>query len=182
MQALDRTQLLLPLAPGRPERPTHDYAGHGTTALIAALDVVTGHVIGHCHQRHRQLEFLKFLDLIDQTIPAEPGVEIQLVMDNYATLKALRVKRWFAKRPHFQVHFTSTSASWLNQVERFIAEITEMRIRRGAFHRVAALKKAILEYLDHHNSDTKPFQWTAGADSIISRVKKVCQRISNTGH
>lgn len=182
VQALDRTQPLLPLEPGRPERHTHDYARHGTTSLFAALNVATGHVIGRCHQRHRQQEFLKFLDLIDQTIPAEPGVEIHLVMDNYATHKAPRVKRWFAKRPRFQVHFTPTSASWLNQVERFFAEITEKRIRRSAFRSVGALKKAILEYLDHHNSNSKPFQWTADADLILSRVKKVCQRINNSGH
>ena len=182
VQALDRTQPLLPLEPGRPERHTHDYARHGTTSLFAALNVATGHVIGRCHQRHRQQEFIKFLDLIDQTIPAEPGVEIHLVMDNYATHKVPRVKRWFAKRPRFQVHFTPTSASWLNQVERFFAEITEKRIRRGAFRSVAALKKAILEYLDHHNSNSKPFQWTADADLILSRVKKVCKRINNSGH
>lgn len=180
--ALDRTQPLLPLEPGRPERHTHDYARHGTTSLFAALNVATGHVIGRCHQRHRQQEFLKFLDLIDQTIPAEPGVEVHLVMDNYATHKAPRVKRWFAKRPRFHVHFTPTSASWLNQVERFFAEITEKRIRRGAFRSVGALKKAILEYLDHHNSNSKPFQWTADADLILSRVKKVCQRINNSEH
>jgi transposase len=182
VQALDRTQPLLPLEPGRPERHTHDYARHGTTSLFAALNVATGQVLGRCHQRHRQQEFLKFLDLIDQTIPAEPGVEIHLVMDNYATHKAPRVKRWFAKRPRFQVHFTPTSASWLNQVERFFAEITEKRIRRSAFRSVAALQKAILEYLDHHNSNSKPFQWTADADLILSRVKNVCQRINNSGH
>ncbi len=182
VQALDRTQPLLPMEPCRPERHTHDYARHGTTSLFAALNVATGEVIGHCHQRHRHQEFLKFLDQIDQTIPEEPGVELHLVMDNYATHKTPRVQRWFARRPRYQVHFTPTSASWLNQVERFFAEITEKRIRRGAFRSVSALKKSILEYLDHHNRNSKPFAWTADADLILNRVANVCKRINNSGH
>jgi transposase len=182
VQALDRTQPLLPLEPGRPERRTHDYARHGTTSLFAALNVATGEVIGHCHQRHRQQEFLKFLEQIDQAIPEEPGIEIHLVMDNYATHKAPRVRRWLIKRPRYHVHFTPTSASWLNQVERFFAEITEKRIRRGAFRSVPALKKAILDYLDHHNQNPKPFRWTADADKILERVANVCKRINDSGH
>lgn len=182
VQALDRSQPLLPLEPGRPERHTHDYARYGTTSLFAALNVATGQVIGRCHPRHRHQEFIQFLDLIDQTIPAEPGVEIHLVMDNYATHKTPRVKRWLAKRPRYHVHFTPTSASWLNQVERFFAEITEKRIRRSAFRSVRALVQAILEYLDHHNQDARPFQWTADANLILSRVAKVCKRINNSGH
>ena len=182
VQALDRMQPLLPLEPGRPERHTHDYARHGTTSLFAALNVATGQVIGRCHPRHRHQEFIQFLDLIDETIPEEPGVEIHLVMDNYATHKTPRVRRWLAKRPRYHVHFTPTSASWLNQVERFFAEITEKRIRRGAFRSVPALKKAILDYLNHHNQNPRPFQWTADADLILSRVAKVCKRINNSGH
>ena len=182
VQALDRSQPLLPLEPGRPERRTHDYARHGTTSLFAALNVATGEVIGRCHQRHRQQEFLKFLELIDQTIPEEPGVEIHLVMDNYATHKAPRVQRWLIKRPRYHVHFTPTSASWLNQVERFFAEITEKRIRRSAFRSVPALKKAILNYLDQHNQNPQPFRWTADADKILKRVANVCKRINDSGH
>jgi len=182
VQALDRTQPLLPMEPGRPERQTHDYARYGTTSLFAALNVATGQIIGHCHQRHRHQEFLKFLDQIDQATPDEPGVEIHLVMDNYATHKTPRVQRWFARRPRYHVHFTPTSASWLNQVERFFAEITEKRIRRGTFRSVRSLEKAILEYLDHHNQDSKPFTWTADADLILNRVVNVCNRINNSGH
>ncbi|HAP06876.1 MAG TPA: IS630 family transposase [Planctomycetaceae bacterium] len=182
VQALDRTQPLLPMEPGRPERHTHDYARHGTTSLFAALNVATGHVIGKCQQRHRQLEFVNFLDHIDQTIPETPGEMIHIVMDNYATHKTARVKRWLAKRPRYQVHFTPTSASWLNQVERFFAEITQKRIRRSAFRSVPSLKKAIQSYLDQHNEDPKPFKWTADADLILNRVANVCKRINNSGH
>lgn len=182
VQALDRTQPLLPLEPGRPERATHDYARHGTTSLFAAWNVATGEVIGRCHQRHRHQEFLKFLNQIDQTIPEESGVEIHLVMDNYATHKTPRIQRWLAQRPRYHVHFTPTSASWLNQVERFFAEITEKRIRRGAFRSVAALEKAIMDYLTNHNQNPKPFQWTADADLILGRVATICKRINNSGH
>lgn len=182
VQALDRSQPLLPMEPGIPERHTHDYARYGTTSLFAALDVATGQVIGRCQARHRQQEFVKFLDHIDQALPEEPGVEIHLVMDNYATHKTARVKRWLARRPRYKVHFTPTSASWLNQVERFFAEITEKRLRRSAFRSVAALKTAILEYLDHHNQNSRPFQWTADADLILNRVANVCKRIYNSGH
>lgn len=182
VQALDRSQPLLPLEPGYPERHTHDYARHGTTSLFAALDVATGKIIGRCHQRHRHQEFIQFLNLIDRSIPAEPGVEIHLVMDNYATHKTPRVKRWLAKRPRYHVHFTPTSASWLNQVERFFAEITQKRIRRSAFRSLPALEKAILGYLDHNNKNPRPFRWTADADLILSRVAKVCKRINNSGH
>jgi transposase len=182
VQALDRTQPLLPMEPGRPERHTHDYARHGTTSLFAALNVATGHVIGTCHQRHRQQEFVKFLDHIDQSIPETPGETIHIVMDNYATHKTAKVQRWLAKRPRYQVHFTPTSASWLNQVERFFAEITQKRIRRSAFRSVPSLKKAIHSYLDQHNENPKPFKWTADADLILNRVANVCKRINNSGH
>jgi transposase len=138
--------------------------------------------MGTCHQRHRQQEFVKFLDHIDQSIAETPGETIHIVMDNYATHKTARVQRWLAKRPRYQVHFTLTSASWLNQVERFFAEITRKRIRRSAFRSVPSLKKAIHSYLDQHNEDPKPFKWTADADLILNRVANVCKRITISGH
>jgi transposase len=182
VQALDRTQPLLPMTPGQAERHTHDYARNGTTSLFAALNVATGEVIGKCHRRHRHQEFLRFLEEIDAKVLKEPGVEIHLVLDNYATHKTPAVKRWFLRHPEYRLHFTPTSGSWLNQVERFFAEITEKRIRRGVFRSVAALEAAIREYLEHHNASPKPFVWTADADLILNRVKKVCERISDSGH
>jgi transposase len=182
VQALDRTQPLLPMAPGQAERGTPDYVRNGTTSLFAALNVATGSVIGQCYRRHRQQEFLRFLKEIDTRITREPGVQIHIVMDNYGTHKTPTVKRWFERHPEYHLHFTPTSGSWLNQVERFFAEITEKRIRRGAFRSVAALEAAIMEYLAHHNENPRPFVWTANADLILERVKKVCERISNSGH
>jgi len=176
-QALDRSQPLLPLEPGQPERRTHDYYRHGTTSLFAALDVATGQVIGKCHRRHRQQEFLKFLKYIDQTIDKQPGQTIHLVMDNYATHKTSAVQRWFARHPEYHIHFTPTSASWLNQVERFFAEITQRRIRRGVFKSLPALERAIHDYLETHNENPKPFHWTADADNILRRVANACKRI-----
>jgi transposase len=182
VQALDRTQPLLPLEPWQVERHTHDYARHGTTSLFAALNARTGKVIGRCHQRHRHQEFLKFLKHVDASLEKEPGIEIHLVMDNYATHKTSAVQRWLTKHPEYHVHFTPTSASWLNQVERFFAEITNQRIRRSAYRSVAALRQEIMDYLDEHNENPKPFQWTADADLILSRVANVCKRINRSGH
>ncbi len=182
VQALDRTQPLLPMTPGQVERGTHDYVRHGTTSLFAALDVTTGKIVGRCYRRHRQQEFVRFLDEIDAAIPAEDGVEIHIVMDNYGTHKAPRVKRWLLRHPRFVVHFTPTSASWLNQVERFFAEITEKRIRRSAFRSVPALEKAIHDYLDEHNANPKPFVWTATAELILEKIENNCKRTSNSGH
>jgi transposase len=182
VQAPDRTQPLLPMAPGQAERQTHDYVRHGTTSLFAALNVATGEVIGKCHRRHRHQEFLRFLEEIDAKVAKGPGVEIHLVLDNYATHKTPAVKRWFLRHPEYHLHFTPTSGSWLNQVERFFAEITEKRIRRGAFRSVAALEAAIREYLEHHNASPKPFVWTADADLILNRIKRVCERTSDSGH
>jgi transposase len=182
VQALDRTQPLLPMTPGQAERGTHDYVRNGTTSLFAALDVATGRVIGKCYRRHRQQEFLKFLNEIDAQIEREPGVEIHIILDNYGTHKTAAVKRWFERHPEYRLHFTPTSGSWLNQVERFFAAITEQRIRRGVFRSVAALEKAIMEYLAAHNENPRPFVWTANADLILDRVKRVCERISNSGH
>ena len=182
VQALDRTQPLLPLNPGQAERHTHDYVRHGTTSLFAALNVATGEVLGNCYRKHRQQEFVKFLNCIADTYPEKPGEEIHLVLDNYGTHKTPKVKRWLQRHPRFVVHFTPTSASWLNQVERFFAEITEKRIRRGAFQNVKALERAIQDYLDAHNKSPKPFVWTATAELILSRVKDNCERINNSGH
>ena len=182
VQALDRTQPLLPMTPGQAERGTHDYVRNGTTSLFAALNVATGQVIGKCYRRHRQQEFLKFLNEIDAQVEREPGVEIHLILDNYGTHKTAAVKRWFERHPEYHLHFTPTSGSWLNQVERFFAAITERRIRRGVFRSVAALEKAIMEYLATHNENPRPFVWTANADLILDRVKRVCERISNSGH
>ena len=182
VQALDRTQPLLPLTPGQSERHTHDYARHGTTSLFAALNVATGEVIGTCHRRHRQQEFVKFLNAVEAALPREPGVEVHLVLDNYGTHKTPAVKRWLLRHPEYHLHFIPTSSSWLNQVERFFAEITERRIRRGTFRSVAALERAIRDYLAEHNKNPRPFVWTADADLILKRVKGICDRTSDSGH
>ncbi len=182
VQALDRTQPLLPMTPGQAERGTHDYERHGTTSLFAALNVATGEVIGTCHRRHRQQEFVKFLDHIDGQIPTVAGEAIHIVMDNYGTHKTPRVKRWLLRHPRFVIHFTPTSASWLNQVERFFAEITTKRIRRGVFRSVKSLERAIQDYLAQHNESPKPFVWTATAELILKRVENHCKRTSNSGH
>src|SRR5271170_3195105 len=180
VQALDRTQPVLPLRPGIPERQTHDYIRHGTTSLFAALDVATGKVIGSCHRRHRHQEFLRFLERIDEAVPEH--LDIHLVMDNYGTHKMPKVKRWFARRPRYHVHFTPTSASWLNQVERFFGLLTDRRIRRGTFGSVRELESAIRDYLTHHNQNAKPFAWTANADSILKKIARFCVRTSDSGH
>ena len=182
VQALDRTQPILPMTPGQAERGTHDSVRHGVTSLFAALNVATGQVIGKCHRRHRHQEFVKFLDHVDSTLVKEPGVSVHIILDNYATHKTPAVKRWFLRHPEYHLHFIPTSSSWLNQVERFFAEITEKRIRRGAFKSVAALEKAITDYLEAHNADPKPFAWVADADAILDRVKNVCERTSDSGH
>jgi transposase len=173
IQALDRTRPVLPLRPGLPERQTHDYIRYGTTSLFAALDVATGKIIGACHRRHRHQEFLRFLERIDATIAADQHVH--LVMDNYGTHKVDKVQRWFVKHPNYHVHFTPTSASWLNQVERFFAELTTKRIRRGTFPSVRELETAITDYLANHNQDCKPFVWTADADLILGKVRHFCE-------
>ena len=172
IQALDRTRPVLPLRPGVPEPQTHDYIRYGTTSLFAALDVATGKIIAACHRRHRHQEFLRFLERIDATIAADQHVH--LVMDNYGTHKVNKVQRWFVKHPNYHVHFTPTSASWLNQVERFFAELTTKRIRRGTFPSVRELETAITDYLANHNQDCKPFVWTADADLILGKVRHFC--------
>jgi transposase len=180
IQALDRTAPLLPMRPGQAERRTHDYVRHGTTSLFAALDVATGRVIGECHRRHRSREFLRFLDTIDDSVPAD--LDIHLILDNYGTHKTAQVRRWFARHPRFHVHFTPTSASWLNLVERWFATLTEKQIKRGAHRSTRALETAIREYLTISNEAPKPFVWTKTADEILASVARFCQRISNSGH
>lgn len=178
IQALDRTQPILPLRPGLPERQTHDYERHGTTTLFAALDVAVGKVIGQCQPRHRHQEFLRFLEKIDAATPA--NTPIHLILDNYGTHKHPEVKSWFEKHPRYQVHYTPTSASWLNQVERWFAEITRTRLRRGTFRSVRDLEKAIHDYIRTNNKTPKPFQWVANANRIIAKVRKY-KRTLETG-
>ncbi len=175
IQALDRTQPMLPLAPGMPERRTHDYVRHGTTTLFAALDVATGRVIGETHRRHRSSEFLKFLRTIEANVPAE--LDIHLVMDNYGTHKTPTIRRWLAARPRFQVHFTPTSASWINQVERWFATLTERCIRRSTHRSTLQLEQAIREYLDVHNAAPRPFVWSKSADAILASIERFCNRV-----
>ena len=174
VQALDRTQPLLPLRPGQVERRTHDYKRNGTTSLFAALDVATGKVIGQCYRRHRSAEFRKFLDHVEANVP--PDLEIHIVMDNYSTHKTKTVRDWFARRPRWHVHFTPTSASWLNQVERFFADLTEKHIRRGVYRSTVELEQAITEYIDTVNEDPKPFRWHKTADEILASIKRFCLR------
>jgi putative transposase len=170
IQALDRTQPILPLRPGLPERQTHDYQRHGTTTLFAALNVLAGTVIGECLPRHRHQEFLRFLERIDRFV--EPALDIHLILDNYSTHKHPAVKKWLAARPRYHVHFTPTSASWLNQIERWFAEITRKRIRRGTFLSVRDLIRAIQDYIRVYNKNPQPFQWVASASRIIRKVHK----------
>lgn len=180
IQALDRTQPILPMAPGLPERRTHDYVRHGTTTLFAALDVATGEVIGQLHRRHRSAEFLKFLSHLDVMVPGDADVHV--VMDNYGTHKTPAVQRWFARHPRFHPHFTPTSSSWINQVERWFAEITRKQIRRGTHRSTRELEQAIRTYLDVYNQNPKPFIWTKSADEILDSIKRFCLRISNSRH
>lgn len=171
-QALERSQPILPLRPGLPERQTHDYFRHGTTSLFAAYDVASGHVIGDCHQRHRPQEFLHFLELLEEKLPQQPDTQIHLIIDNYATHKVGKVQRWLLRHPRFQVHFTPTGGSWVNLVERFFAKITDEAIRRGSFKSVRELQVAIENYIAEHNKQPKPFVWTASADLIFKKLEK----------
>ena len=173
IQALDRTQPGLPMKRGRAGTWTHDYKRHGVTTLFAALEVATGKVIGQCMQRHRHQEWLKFLRTIDRSTPK--GLDLHLIADNYATHKHPAVKAWLAKHPRFHMHFTPTSASWLNQVERFFGLITDKRIRRGVFKSVGELETAIMDYLDQHNAHPKPFAWTKSPGEILEKVARAKQ-------
>jgi transposase len=180
IQALDRSQPLLPMRPGQVERRTHDYRRHGTTSLFAALDVRTGTVVGECHRRHRSIEFRKFLDTIDTVVPT--ALDVHLVLDNYGTHKTALIRRWLAKRPRFHLHFTPTGASWLNLVERWFALLTEKQIRRGVHRSTRELEAAIKHYLERTNAAPKPFVWTKTADEILEAVARFCRRTSGSGH
>jgi transposase len=178
IQALDRTAPLLPLRPGQAERRTHDYQRHGTTSLFAALNVKSGKVLGQTHRRHRSIEFRKFLDRIDASVP--PDQQVHIILDNYGTHKTPLIRAWFAKRPRFHVHFTPTYGSWLNLVERWFAELTNKQLRRGAHRSVRELKWAIEEFLDASNADPKPFVWTKSADEILASIARFAQRTADT--
>lgn len=178
IQALDRTQPLLPMRPGQAERRTHDYKRYGTTSLFAALNYATGSVLGRCYCRHRTVEFRKFLDVIDRRVPKE--LKVHLILDNYGTHKTALIHRWLLRRPRFHLHFTPTSASWLNLVERWFAELTSKQIRRGSFKSTYQLEQAIINYLDTYNDDPRPFIWTKTADQILEKIKSFCELTCNS--
>ncbi len=177
IQALDRSQPLLPMRPGQIERRTHDYTRHGTTSLFAALDIATGRVIGKCYPRHRATEFRRFLDEIEKAVPDD--LDVHLVMDNYATHKTPMIRNWLAKRPRWHVHLTPTGSSWINQVERFFALLSERQIKRGVHRSVADLQAAIEAFIEQHNADPKPFRWTKSADDILASIERFCLRHTN---
>jgi transposase len=170
IQALNRTQPLLPMRPGKPERRSHDYERNGTTSLFAALDIKTGRVIGELYRRHRAVELRKFLNVIDVTVPSH--LEVHIVLDNYGTHKAPAIQRWLKKHPRFHMHFTPTYSSWLNQVERWFAGLTDKAIRRGSHYSVRELEDAIRAYLDASNDEPKPFVWTKSADRILASIAR----------
>ena len=180
IQALSRTQPVLPMGLGYVEGVTHDYVRHGTTTLFAALDIATGTVFTDCKPRHRHQEFLAFLKRIDSAVPAH--LDVHLVVDNYATHKHGKVRAWLAQRPRFQVHYTPTYSSSLNQVERWFGLITQQAIRRGSFRSVRELIRRIEEFVQHYNRHSRPFLWTATADSIFQKLTRICSRISGTPH
>ena len=180
IQALNRTEPILPLRPGLPERRSHDYKRNGTTSLFAALNTATGEVIGRCYRRHRAVEFKKFLAIIDKAVPEE--LEVHLILDNYGTHKTAMIHNWLARRERFHLHFTPTSSSWINLVERWFAEITAKQIRRGSFNSTRDLESAIKRYLEVYNEDPKPFIWTKSADDILESLKTYCTRTTDTGH
>jgi transposase len=180
IQALDHTAPLLPLRPGQPERRTHDYKRHGTTSLFAALETRTGTVVGECFPRHRATEFRKFLDRIDDVVPAE--LDIHLILDNASTHKTPLIHRWIAKRPRYHVHVTPTSASWINLVERLFSELTTKQLQRGVHRSVEALEATIYRYLADRNKNPRPFIWTKTADEVLASIKRFCQRTSVSGH
>ena len=177
IQALDRTAPLLPMRPGQVERRTHDYARHGTTSLFAALNAKTGAVVRQCFRRHPSAEFRRFLDRIETSVP--PGLEVHLILDNYGTHKTALIQRWLAKRPRFYVHFTPTSASWMNLVERWFAELDRKQIKRGAHRSVPALERAIYDYLAIASETPKPFVWTKTADDTFASIARFCERTSH---
>ena len=180
IQALDRSQPILPLLPGVPQRASHDYKRAGTTSLFAALDVASGKVIGSLHARHRAIEFKKFLQQIDRAVPAE--LDVHLILDNYSTHKTPAVRRWLAAHPRFVLHFTPTGASWLNLVERWFSELTTKKLRRGAHRSTRQLNADIRAWVDHWNDDPKPFVWTKTAEQILDSLANCCNRINDSRH
>jgi transposase len=174
IQALDRTAPLLPMRPGQIQRRTHDYARHGTTSLFAALNTKSGKLIGQTQRRHRSVEFRKFLDTIEQNVPR--NLDVHLILDNYGTHKTQLIHDWLAKRPRFQLHFTPTSASWLNLVERWFAQLTDKQLRRGVHRSTKELESAIRNFIQHHNKNPKPFVWHKTADQILDSVARICTR------
>ncbi len=180
IQALDRTQPILPMRPGTPERVTHDYKRFGTSSLYAALDLATGEVISALHNRHRAIEFKKFLQAIDRQVP--DGLAVHLVLDNSSTHKTPAIKRWLAAHPRFVLHFTPTSSSWLNLVERWFAELTTKLLQRGAHRSVGHLNTDIRRWIESWNDDPKPFTWTKNADEILESISARCNEINRSGH
>jgi transposase len=180
MQALDRTAPILPVLPTTPARMTHDYVRHGTTSLFAALDVASGSVIAEHHRRHRHQEFLRFLKMIDTAVPA--ALELHLICDNYGTHKTPAIRAWLARHPRFHVHFTPTGSSWINQVERWFAYLTEQLIRRGVHKSVQALEADIRAWIADWNTNPKPFAWTKTAEEILESLSRYCSRISGAAH
>src|SRR5215204_5774740 len=180
VQALDRSQPVLPMMPGMPERRTHDYLRHGVTSLFAALDIATGQVIGSLHRRHRSVEFRRFLTKLDKEVPED--LDLHLICDNYATHKTDTIQRWLAAHPRFHLHFVPTSSSWLNQVERWFGELTTKLLQRGVHTSVHVLEADIRAWIQTWNQDPRPFVWTKTADEILSSLARYCQRISGAGH
>ena len=180
VQALNRSAPVLPMMPGVPERATHDYRRAGTSSLFCALDIASGTVIGSLHARHRAIEFKGFLARIDAQVP--PELAVHLVLDNYATHKTPQIKRWLAAHPRFHLHFTPTSASWLNLVERLFAELTTKKLRRGPHRSVRALNADIRDWIAHWNENPRPYVWTKTADQILESLTAYCNRISDSGH
>ena len=178
IQTLDRTQPMLPMRPGQPERRSHDYIRHGTLSLFAALETATGKIVGRCFARHRAREFRTFLNTVEASVPADH--DIHIVMDNLSSHKTEAIRNWFAKRPRWHVHYTPTSASWINQVERFFANLTEKQIRRGVHRSTTELEAAITSYIETVNANPKPFVWTKSADDILATIKRFCLRTLKT--
>ncbi len=180
IQALNRSQPLLPMRPGQIERRTHDYVRHGTTSLFAALDAKTGEILAQCHRRHRAVEFRKFLRCIDQAVPED--LDVHLILDNYATHKSPMIHQWLVKRPRFHLHFTPTYSSWLNMIERWFAALTEKQLRRGVHRSTRDLELAIERFVDSTNAQSQPFIWTKTADQILDSIARFCMRTSDSGH
>ena len=180
VQALDRTQPLLPMRPGQIERRTHDYERHGTTSLFAALEMASGKVIGEYHRRHRAIEFRQFLDTVDAATPAE--LDVHLILDNYGTHKTPLIQRWLLRHPRYRLHFTPTGSSWMSLVERWFATLMERQLHRGAHRSTRELEEVLRHYVATYNQDPKPFVWTKTADEILEAVARFCKRTSDSGH